>query len=323
MAVEPAAVPAAQAAPAAARSIIEVRDLCVEYRTDAGKRIQAVKGLNLEVRQGEVVGFIGPNGAGKSTAIKVLMGFRAATSGEVKIFGMRPGDVRARRRIGFLPEVALYYPFLTARETLRMFAKLSGVPKAQREPMIDELLRKVGLSGRDREAVRGFSKGMLQRVGIAQAIMGEPDLLILDEVTSGLDPVARYDVRRILLDFKAKGQTVFFSSHELSEVMMLCDRVILIDEGKVLEEDRLENMLGQIRRYMVRAERVNLPDDLPEGVYVHSVHGDETTFRAETDEAREALLRMLTELEARVLGEHEEPGSLEDLFVQKIGHKVT
>jgi len=308
---------------ASAPVVIEVDNLVAEYRAESGKRIRAVDGLNLQVRRGEVVGFIGPNGAGKSTTIKILMGFRKQTSGSVRIFDLAPGDVRARRNIGFLPEVALYYPFLTARETLRMFAVLREIPNAEREPMIDSLLRKVGLTGRDREPVRGFSKGMLQRVGIAQAIMGEPDLLILDEVTSGLDPVARYDVRRILLDFKAKGKTVFFSSHELSEVMMLCDRVILIDEGKVIEEDSLDELLGQFRREVVTVDALSIPADLPEGVYVQSVSNGCTTFTAETDAGRAALDAMLAAMDAKVIERGETAGSLEDFFVSKIGHKVT
>jgi len=308
---------------ASAPVVIEVDNLVAEYRSESGKRIRAVDGLNLQVRRGEVVGFIGPNGAGKSTTIKILMGFRKQTSGSVRIFDLAPGDVRARRNIGFLPEVALYYPFLTARETLRMFAVLREIPKSEREPMIDMLLHKVGLTGRDREPVRGFSKGMLQRVGIAQAIMGEPDLLILDEVTSGLDPVARYDVRRILLDFKAKGKTVFFSSHELSEVMMLCDRVILIDEGKVIEEDSLDELLGQFRREVVTVDALSIPADLPEGVYVQSVSNGCTTFTAETDAGRAALDDMLAAMDAKVLERGETTGSLEDFFVSKIGHKVT
>jgi ABC-2 type transport system ATP-binding protein len=303
--------------------VISVEDLSVEYKTESGKMIHAVDRLNLHVRQGEVVGFIGPNGAGKSTTIKVLMGFRKQTSGQVHIFGMAPGAVETRRRIGFLPEVALYYPFLTARETLRMFATLREIPKAEREEMITMLLRKVGLSGREKEPVRGFSKGMLQRVGIAQAIMGEPDLLILDEVTSGLDPVARYDVRRILLDFKAKGKTVFFSSHELSEVTMLCDRVILIDEGRVIEEDRIESLVQSIRRHVVRVRPLPIPGELPEGVYVHSVHEDATVFTADDQPARDRLRAMLAEVSATVLDDHEEAGSLEDYFVRKIGHKVS
>jgi ABC-2 type transport system ATP-binding protein len=304
-------------------TVLTVQDLHVRYKTDFGKEVYAVRGLDLSVRRGEVVGFIGPNGAGKSTAIKVMMGFRQPTTGQVTIFDRKAGAIEARRRIGFLPEVALYYPFLTARETLRMFAKLREIPRKQREPMIDDLLSRVGLTGRDREPVRGFSKGMLQRVGIAQAIMGEPDLLILDEVTSGLDPVARYDVRRILLDFKAKGKTVFFSSHELSEVTMICDRVILIDEGRVIKEDRIDTLVASIRRHMVQVTGFDATVHLPQGVYVHSVHNGSTTLSAEDDAAKVRLTQMLGELGATTIHEREEAGSLEDFFVRTIGHKVS
>lgn len=303
--------------------VIEVEALRVEYRTESGKLINAVNGLDLSVQPGEVVGFIGPNGAGKSTTIKVLMGFRQPSSGTVRIFGQPPGALQARRRIGFLPEVALYYPFLTARETLQMFATLCEIPTGMQTEIIDDLLAKVGLSGRDREAVRGFSKGMLQRVGIAQAIMGEPDLLILDEVTSGLDPVARYDVRRILLDFKAKGKTVFFSSHELSEVTMLCDRVILIDEGKVKTEERLGTLVAGIRRHVISARVPAIPSGLPRGTYLRSVDGGVAQFSAESLSEKEALCALLAEHGASEFQEREEAGSLEDFFVQQIGHKVT
>lgn len=303
--------------------VIQITDLMVEYKTDSGKTIRAVDGLNLTVRRGEVVGFIGPNGAGKSTSIKVLMGFRKPTQGSVRVMGMPAGHMDGRRRVGFLPEVALYYPFLNARETLRMFAKLREIPREAREDIIDELLAKVKLTGRDREPVRGFSKGMLQRVGIAQAIMGEPDLLILDEVTSGLDPVARYDVRRILMDFKAKGKTVFFSSHELSEVTMLCDRVILIDECRVLVEDKLSAMSDAIRRHIVRVDGLLSPPELPRGVFIHAVSNGQTTFSADSAEAHSALNRLLQEMDVPVQHSFEEPGSLEDFFVHSIGHKVS
>lgn len=304
-------------------NVIDIADLMVEYKTDSGKTIRAVDGLDLTVRRGEVVGFIGPNGAGKSTAIKVLMGFRKPTRGSVRVMGLPAGHMSGRRQVGFLPEVALYYPFLTARETLRMFAKLREIPKANREAVIDELLAKVKLTGRDREPVRGFSKGMLQRVGIAQAIMGEPDLLILDEVTSGLDPVARYDVRRILMDFKAKGKTVFFSSHELSEVTMLCDRVILIDEGRVLVEDELSAMSNAIRRHIVKVNGLLSPPQLPKGVFIHAVSNGQTTFSADSLTARASLDHLLEEIGVSAEHSYEEPGSLEDFFVHSIGHKVS
>lgn len=303
--------------------IIRVTGLGVDYKTLRGAPRPAVDGLDLEVHPGEVVGFIGPNGAGKTTTIKVLMGFLQATRGAACVFGFPSGSLEGRRRIGYLPEVALYYPFLTAREALRLYAALADIPSEKREDMISELIAMVGLSGRDREPLRGFSKGMLQRVGIAQAIMGEPDLLILDEVTSGLDPVARYDVREILLRFKARGKTVFFSSHELSEVTLLCDRVILVDNGRVLEERRVNELLDSTKRHIATIRLSNTPHSLPAGIF--AVPGTEDTYRfvSEAPADRGQLLAVVSELQGEVLETHEEAGSLEDYFVRTVGHKIT
>ena len=306
-----------------ASPVVDIKDLHVSYTTLTGKRIHAVRGLSLQVFPGEVVGFIGPNGAGKSTTIKALLGFQKPQSGNIDIFGYGPGDVRARRRIGYLPEVALYYPFLTARETLELYAKLAEVPKGQRVAVIDDLLKKVNLAERANEPVRGFSKGMLQRVGIAQAIMGDPDLLVLDEVTSGLDPVARYDVRKILLGFKARGKTVFFSSHELSEVTALCDRVIMIDEGKTFRQSGLSELLADIEHTVIDAEGQANFDELPAGVSIRSAHNGTQSFTAENSEAQAALERMLAAAGSRITSTRREPGSLEDFFVRSIGHKVS
>lgn len=303
--------------------VIEVSGLHVQYKRARGRRVTAVDGLDLSVRQGEVVGFVGPNGAGKSTTIKVLMGFIEPDSGVARIFGEPAGSVASRRRIGYLPEVAVYYPFLTAREALRLYAKVAGVPRAEREAMLDALIDKVGLAGRDRERLSGFSKGMLQRVGIAQAIMGAPDLLILDEVTSGLDPVARHDVRAILKDFKARGKTVFFSSHELTEVALLCDRIILLDGGRVVEESELAQLLASSARVVVKVRQENAPAELPNGVVARSAGDGVLSYVVESREAGEALRGKLEADGATVLDVQEEPPSLEDYFVRKLGHKTT
>lgn len=303
--------------------VIEINGLHVQYKTARGRRVTAVDGLDLSVRQGEVVGFVGPNGAGKSTTIKVLMGFIEPDSGAARIFGDPAGSVSSRRRIGYLPEVAVYYPFLTAREALRLYAKVAGVPRAEREPMLDALIARVGLAGRDCERLSGFSKGMLQRVGIAQAIMGAPDLLILDEVTSGLDPVARHDVRAILMDFKARGKTVFFSSHELTEVALLCDRIILLDGGRVVEESELAQLLASSARVVVKVRQETVPAELPDGVVARSAGDGVLSYVVESREAGEALRGKLEADGATVLDVQEEPPSLEDYFVRKLGHKTT
>ncbi|HRK34431.1 MAG TPA: ABC transporter ATP-binding protein [Candidatus Hydrogenedentes bacterium] len=303
--------------------IIEIKDLSVTYKTDRREQIPAVTGLSLDVYEGEVVGFIGPNGAGKTTTIKALLGFRFPSAGSARVFGLPAGSVESRKRIGYLPEVAQYYPFLTARETLKLYAKLGDIPKENHESLIDELIAKVRLTGRDREPLRGYSKGMLQRVGIAQAIMGSPDLLILDEVTSGLDPVARLHVRNLLLEFKHKGKTVFFSSHELTEVTMLCDRVVIIDGGRVVEQKTMADLRHAMRTFTVVAAGPSLPDPLPEGTQILNGENGRVHYTTPSKASCERIVQLLKDNGGEDLRIEVEAGSLEDYFVTTIGHKVS
>ena len=219
----------------------------MEYKTRNGK-LRAVDGVTFQVRRGECVGFIGPNGAGKSSTIKSLMGFIFPRSGEVAVFGEPAGTVRRKERIGYLPEVTLYYPFLKAAELLRLYGGLQRVsPSALRE-RIPKILETVGLGDSGNRLIKNYSKGMQQRLGIAQALIAEPECLIFDELSSGLDPVGRHDLRRVLLDLKDRGVTIFFSSHELYEVEALCDRVVAIDKGRVLFDlplDELREKAGE------------------------------------------------------------------------------
>ncbi len=302
-------------------AVIDIENLHASFRTPSGRTVTAVDGLSLSVNRGEVVGFIGPNGAGKTTTIKILMGFLQPTQGKAHLFGEAAGSIAARRRIGYLPEVALYYPFLSARETLQLYAKLADIPRARREETVSSLLEQVGLHGRDRERLSGFSKGMLQRVGIAQAIMGEPDLLILDEVTSGLDPVARHDVRRILMEFKAAGKTVFFSSHELSEVALLCDRIVLLDEGKILEESTLRELTASTRCVVVRTRHNGQTFD-GGGIVARVLNEDSQVYTAASWKEAQELQKRIEASGGEVLEIFEESMSLEDYFVCKLGHKV-
>ncbi|HRK22939.1 MAG TPA: ABC transporter ATP-binding protein, partial [Fimbriimonadaceae bacterium] len=221
---------------------IDVVDLAVQYRSRKGKSVRAVDGLSFSVRPGEVVGFLGPNGAGKSSTLKALMGFVQPTAGSCQVFGIPGGTTEAKRRAGYLPEVALYYPFLTPLETLTLYGELQGLGGKALKQEASALLELVGLKNAMRKQNRSLSKGMLQRVGIAQSLLGSPELLILDEVTSGLDPIGRQELRQILLDRRAGGCTLFFSSHELAEVEMLCDRILLIQNGKLIEERTLANL---------------------------------------------------------------------------------
>jgi ABC-2 type transport system ATP-binding protein len=214
---------------------IEIRNLWVEYPS-TGRGVPAktaVAELDLEIRQGEVFGLLGPNGAGKTTTMNVLLGFVNATVGDARIFGRTARDPQARQSLGYLPELTYYYKFLTAEELLRYYARIFKIPKAQREGRVDSVLKLVDLDHARKRLIKTYSKGMQQRIGLAQALINDPGLLILDEPTSGLDPVGRMQVREIINRLKEEGKTVLFSSHELGEVETVCDRVAILHEGKL------------------------------------------------------------------------------------------
>ena len=228
-------------------TVIQIRDLVVEYpgRGIGQSATIAVRGLNLRVQQGEVFGFLGPNGAGKTTTMNVLLGFREATGGAAFLFGVDVREPIARQRIGYLPELTYYYKFLTAEELLRFYARIFGIAGEETERRIDALLKLVELESARKRPIKTYSKGMQQRVGLAQALINNPDLLILDEPTSGLDPLGRMKVREIIQRLKNEGKTVFFSSHELGEVETVCDRVAIINQGELKVEGRVEDLVGK------------------------------------------------------------------------------
>jgi ABC-2 type transport system ATP-binding protein len=227
-------------------AILQTENLGVEYRT-RGLRRQikpALKGLNLSVHAGEVFGFLGPNGAGKTTTINVLLGFIPPTRGTAYLFGIDVRQPIARQRIGYLPEMTYYYKFLTAEELLRFYARVFGLPRLEADKRIDELLKLVELESARKRLIKTYSKGMQQRVGIAQALINNPDLLVLDEPTSGLDPLGRMKVREIIQRLKNEGKTVFFSSHELGEVETVCDRVAIINRGELKAVGGVDEVIG-------------------------------------------------------------------------------
>ena len=208
------------------------------------RRVDALRGLNLEVRPGEIFGFIGPNGAGKTSTIKILAGLHRATTGTAHIFGLPAGSTNANALIGFLPERPYFYAHLTARELLRFYGKLFGLRGAELEKRIDELLDRVQLREAQDTQLKAYSKGMLQRAGLAQALINRPKLILLDEPMSGLDPMGRMLVREIILEQKAKGATLFFSSHILADVEQICDRVALMVGGDLKAEGPIEELLS-------------------------------------------------------------------------------
>jgi ABC-2 type transport system ATP-binding protein len=211
-----------------------------------GRKV-AVADLTLTVPQGEVFGFLGPNGAGKSTAVKMLLGLVRPSGGQARVLGRPPGEAAAMARIGFLPEHFRFHEWLQAAEFLDLHGRLYGMNRAARRRRVPELLELVGLSEAARRPLAGFSKGMLQRIGLAQALLNRPELVVLDEPTSALDPFGRRLVRNIIHDLKAQGTTIFLNSHLLSEVEATCDRVSFIKEGRVLRTLALRELdAGQL-----------------------------------------------------------------------------
>jgi ABC-2 type transport system ATP-binding protein len=217
------------------------------HAVDLTKRyghIEALAGLSMSVPAGEIFGFLGPNGAGKTTAVKLLLGLTTPTTGDAWLMGEPIGRSGARRRVGYLPELFRYPAWLSPVEVLRFHCRLIGVPRPERDDEIDSSLTTVGLHDRGHDRVGTFSKGMQQRLGLAVAMLGAPKVVFLDEPTSALDPVGRHDVRAIIRSLRAKGTAVFLNSHLLSEVEQVCDRVAVVDHGRVIASGTLDEILG-------------------------------------------------------------------------------
>ncbi|MBL9170969.1 MAG: ABC transporter ATP-binding protein [Verrucomicrobiales bacterium] len=226
--------------------ILRTEKLRVEFTSrelKEGKKV-ALEGLDLAVYAGEVFGFLGPNGAGKTTTMNVLLGFTNATSGSAYLFGQDVRTPIARQRIGYLPELTYYYKFLTAEELLRFYSRIFKLSRSERDNRIDQVLKLVELDQARKRPIRTYSKGMQQRVGIAQALINNPDLLILDEPTSGLDPIGRMEVRQLIQRLKSEGKTVFFSSHELGEVETVCDRVAILSKGQLKAAGNVQSLIA-------------------------------------------------------------------------------
>lgn len=214
-----------------------------QLRKEYGKRA-VVQGLDLEVGQGEVFGFLGPNGAGKSTTVKMLLGLVRPTSGRVEVLGGSPADPRVRARLGFLPEQFRFQTWMTAQEFLHFHGELAGLKAAELRARVPQVLERVGLGGRAAESLGGYSKGMLQRCGLAGALLAHPKLVFLDEPTSALDPIGRVEVRDIILSLREEGVAVFLNSHLLSEVEQVCDHLAFVKAGRVLRAGRVGELLG-------------------------------------------------------------------------------
>lgn len=302
---------------------IEVRHL----RKVFGAKI-AVAGLTLTVERGEVFGFLGPNGAGKTTSVKMLLGLIAPTGGEGRILGAPLGDPAGRRKVGFLPEHFRFHDWLKAEEFLQLHADLYGMPRGLAYRRIPELLELVGLREYARRKLRTFSKGMLQRIGLAQALLNEPELVLLDEPTSGLDPVGRRLVRDVIRTLRERGTAVFLNSHLLSEVEITCDRVAFIRRGEVVRISEMGALVDGELTVRVRArppqgmERRRWEKVL-EGLRRWSpevrVDGEQVALTLSSEASLPDVNRYLVEQGAEVYALSPQRLSLEDLFVQIVG----
>jgi ABC-2 type transport system ATP-binding protein len=282
----------------------------------------AVEDLTLAVRKGEVFGFLGPNGAGKTTSVKMLLGLVEPTAGEASVLGARVGDVATRARVGFLPEHFRFHDWLTGREFLRFHGRLYGLSGADLGRRIEALLDRVDLLDAGDRKLREYSKGMLQRIGLAQALLNEPELVFLDEPTSGLDPLGRLLVRDVMRELRDKGTAVFLNSHLLGEVEITCDRVAFVKRGRVVREIALG---GEERRLQVELKVDPVTPDVLEGLARFASRGgvfqEDGFVRLEVDgdAALPEIARWLVERQVNIFHLGAERRSLESLFLETMG----
>lgn len=307
--------------------IIEIENLTKDYETGfwRKKKTRALDGLNLQVESGQIFGFLGGNGAGKTTTIKILMSLLFASSGTAKILGRDISDVKMRARIGYCPENPYFYDYLKASELMNYFGELFGLDAARRKRKTEELLTRVGLDEKDwNKQLRKFSKGMLQRVGLAQSLINEPEIVFLDEPMSGLDPIGRREIRELIGDLRSAGTTVFMSTHILSDIEALCDNVAILRQGKLAATGKLDDLLtrsGERQEFeivlknaaleILRDEIKNVPGAIltakPVGATVHVLEENDV----------EKILQINKRAGGKLISVQPVRQSLEELFVKK------
>jgi ABC-2 type transport system ATP-binding protein len=305
-------------------SAIDIEGLTKDYRVGfwRPRPYRALDGLTLQVTPGEVFGFLGPNGAGKTTTLKLLLQLVFPTAGRAEILGRPVGDLGVRRRIGFLPENPYFYDNLTAEELLQYFASLFGYPAAERRARASRLLDRVGLGAERRMQLRKYSKGMVQRVGIAQALINDPEVLFLDEPMSGLDPLGRRDIRALILELRDRGTTVFFSSHILSDAEALCSRVAIIAGGRLATMGRLTDMAGyELRGWEVVVTGLGL-DAVAQlagrGIKATPVSDSRYALELPRDARPEAVVSDLAAAGAALVSVSPLHTTLEEIFVEQV-----
>jgi ABC-2 type transport system ATP-binding protein len=296
----------------AASLAVHTQDLAKRYG-----RTVALAGLTMSVRRAEVFGFLGPNGAGKTTAVKLLVGLARASAGQAWVLGAPVGDLRTRRKLGYLPELFRYQGWMKAREVLALHCELAGIPRSDWSQEINTALKIVGLADRADDRIEGFSKGMQQRLGLGVALLGRPELVLLDEPTSALDPVGRHDVRDIIRELKARGTAVFLNSHLLTEVEQICDRLAVVDHGRVIATGTMAQILGRDGAVRVRVTGLEPPGRAALSSYGSlDDEGEWMTFRGLSQERIPDLVGEIVRQGGRVYAVEPRHETLEDRFLQ-------
>jgi ABC-2 type transport system ATP-binding protein len=301
--------------------VLAVKDLAKTFRIGFfRKRVEAVRGIDFEVRPGEIFGLLGPNGAGKTTTIKMVLRLIFPTAGQIRLFGSEAHDHRVMQRVGYMPENPYVYQYLKPGEFLDLCGRLHGMDRDARRARVDAMLEKVNLSEAKDRPIGRFSKGMMQRVGLAQALLHDPELLILDEPLSGLDPIGRKEIRDILVEQRRAGKTLLFTSHILSDVEMLCDRVTILQKGKVTAHGTLDELLSKdVRRVEIELTRVSddLREKLEELAADHRWVEGRFSLVVEGDDRVPEILDLAREGGAKIEAVIPQRETLEGLFVRE------
>jgi len=290
------------------------------------KSATVLSDVSFSVREGEIFGFLGHNGAGKTTTMKILIGLLGATGGRMELLGAPVSDVTVHARLGYLPEAPYFYDYLTAEEFLCFYGRLAGLARGALEQRIPQLLEQVGLTQARTKQLRKFSKGMLQRIGLAQALVHDPELVILDEPMSGLDPIGRKEVRDLILSLRDQGKTVFFSSHIVSDVEMICDRVCILVKGRVMALGRIEDLVNEHV-----AQSVEVVCDGVIGDEIVAIkqcasrilqRGDRCLMILPGQDRLEGVLTVLREAGGKLVSVIPHKGSLEEIFLERTNQQV-
>ncbi|WP_017293403.1 ABC transporter ATP-binding protein [Geminocystis herdmanii] len=303
-------------------TVVETYQLSKIYRTGfwMNTKVPSLKDCTLKVYQGETFGLLGPNGAGKTTLLKTLLGIIQPTSGKALLLGKPLGDKTTKQRVGYLPENAYYYDFLTAWEFLGFIADIFQIPKSQHQQKILHLLDLVGLAQKTakKKQLRQYSKGMLQRVGMAQALINDPEIVFFDEPMSGLDPMGRYQVRQIILSLKEQGKTIFFNSHVLSDVEKICDRIAILARGELLNIGSLDDILGTKESYHVVVQG-GKEEELQE--WLTHIKRENDFISGELRQNSDGFVNYLQGTSAKLISMNLSRDSLEEYFIRQLEEK--